>query len=148
MSRRPGVVLSSVACDSHTWNLVYLQLRLEELGCDVVNLGACTPDALVAEALQTHRPDLLVVSSVNGHGAMDATRLLAELRGRGLLDATRAVVGGKLSVAGALAVPARDALLAAGAHEVLGEDAEALARIVQEVCVQRAARGAHATAAR
>ncbi|MGQ4416103.1 methylaspartate mutase, partial [Streptomyces sp. SAS_269] len=35
----PVVVVSSLASDAHTWNLVFLQLLIEESGFDVVNLG-------------------------------------------------------------------------------------------------------------
>lgn len=118
---RPLVVLSSVSSDSHTWNLVYLQLLLEEHGCTVVNLGATTPDDLVADALREHRPDALVISSVNGHGAIDGARVVRRLAADPVTACVPAVIGGKLGVAGALGLDAEAALLAAGFHAVLSD---------------------------
>ncbi|MFF0645401.1 cobalamin B12-binding domain-containing protein [Streptomyces tendae] len=94
------VVVTTVASDSHTWNLVYLQLLIEELGYRVVNLGPCVPDdLLVRECLET-RPDLLVISSVNGHGHQDGMRVIRLLRDQPELVAVPAVIGGKLGVTG------------------------------------------------
>ncbi|HEX4791927.1 MAG TPA: cobalamin-dependent protein [Actinospica sp.] len=99
-ARSLSVVVSSVASDSHTWNLVYLQLAIEELGHRVHNLGACVPDGLlVAECLRI-RPELVVISTVNGHGAHDGARLIARLRGRPELARTPVVIGGMLGIAG------------------------------------------------
>ncbi|HEY9328321.1 MAG TPA: cobalamin-dependent protein [Streptomyces sp.] len=92
------VVVTTVASDSHTWNLVYLQLLIEELGYRVINLGPCVPDdLLVRECLDT-APDLLVVSSVNGHGHQEGMRMIRRLRERPELAATPAVIGGKLGI--------------------------------------------------
>ncbi|MGW0935233.1 cobalamin B12-binding domain-containing protein [Streptomyces sp. NPDC002666] len=92
------VVVTTVASDSHTWNLVYLQLLIEELGYRVINLGPCVPDdLLVRECLDT-APDLLVVSSVNGHGHQEGMRMIRRLREQPELAATPAVIGGKLGI--------------------------------------------------
>ncbi|MET9596007.1 cobalamin-dependent protein [Streptomyces sp. NPDC006516] len=92
------VVVTTVASDSHTWNLVYLQLLIEELGYRVINLGPCVPDdLLVRECLET-APDLLVVSSVNGHGHQEGMRMIRRLREQPELAATPAVIGGKLGI--------------------------------------------------
>jgi methylaspartate mutase sigma subunit len=94
------VVVSSVASDSHTWNLVYLQLAIEELGHRVHNLGACVPDELlVAECLRI-RPDLIVISTVNGHGGIDGVRLIGRVRASPQLARTPVVIGGMLGIAG------------------------------------------------
>lgn len=108
------VVVTSVASDSHTWNLVYLQLVVEELGHRVRNLGACVPDdLLVAECLR-QQPDLVVVSTVNGHGATDGTRVIARLRSHRELATVPVVIGGKLGVAGPTGRGRIAALRAAG----------------------------------
>lgn len=62
------VLVTGLSSDAHTWNLVYLELLLEELGCRVTNLGACVPDATIVRECVTRRPDLLVIGSLNGHG--------------------------------------------------------------------------------
>lgn len=94
------MVLSGVASDAHTWNLVFLQLLLEELGHRVVNLGPCVPESLLVEQCARRRPDLVVLSSVNGHGFQDGLRAIAALRARPELADTPTVIGGKLSTTG------------------------------------------------
>lgn len=115
------VVVTSTASDSHTWNLVYLQLMLEELGHRVTNLGACVPDEMAADRCSELRPDLIVVSSVNGHGCNDGLRLIDRLRSRDELRATPVVIGGKLGVAGADAGHG-ERLLAAGFDAVFDDN--------------------------
>jgi len=97
---RYDVVLTSLSSDAHTWNLVYLDLLLSELGCRVTNLGPCTPDEAIVRACSATRPDLLVISSLNGHGCHDGMRLIGALRACPELVATPVVIGGKLDVAG------------------------------------------------
>lgn len=117
------VVVTSVASDSHTWNLVYIQLALEELGHKVINLGACVPhDLLVSECVRV-RPDLVVVSTVNGHGFHDGMRLIGQLRAHEELATTPVVIGGKLGIAGPAGRAGRDQLRAAGFDAVFEEGA-------------------------
>jgi methylaspartate mutase sigma subunit len=123
---RPGglsVVVSSVASDSHTWNLVFLQLALEELGHRVTNLGACVPDDLLVSECQRLLPDLVVISSVNGHGWQDGTRLIGRIRACPELATTPVVIGGKLGIAGSGGHAIRDQLLAAGYDAVYDDRA-------------------------
>jgi methylaspartate mutase sigma subunit len=115
------VVVTSVASDSHTWNLVYLQLALEELGHKVVNLGACVPDELLISECLRVRPDLVVVSTVNGHGFHDGMQLIGRLRAREDLATTPVVIGGKLGIAGPAGRAGRDQLHAAGFDAVFEE---------------------------
>lgn len=96
----PRTVVTSVSSDAHTWNLVYLQLVLEELGHRVTNLGACVPDAELVDRAAAVRPDLVVVSSVNGHGARDGLRVIRAVRAHPALAATPVVIGGKLDTTG------------------------------------------------
>jgi methylaspartate mutase sigma subunit len=116
-----SVVVTSVASDSHTWNLVYLQLALEELGHQVVNLGACVPDELLISECLRIRPDLVVVSSVNGHGFIDGMRLIGRIRAYQELTCTPVVIGGKLGIAGPGGRRNRDQLLSAGFDAVFEE---------------------------
>ena len=121
--RPPGlsVVVSSVASDSHTWNLIFLQLALEGLGHRVVNLGGCVPDdLLVAECLR-QLPDLVVISTVNGHGLRDGTRLIGQIRACPELATTPVVIGGKLGIDGSGGSATRDQLRAAG-YDAIFED--------------------------
>ncbi|MDG4864224.1 cobalamin-dependent protein [Streptomyces sp. T-3] len=92
------VVVTGSSSDAHTWNLVFLQLLLEDLGHRVVNLGPCAPDELVVDKCRDLAPDLLVVSSVNGHGFNDARSLLRALRADDANATLPVVVGGKLGI--------------------------------------------------
>lgn len=92
--------MSATASDAHTWNLVFLQLFLEELGYSVVNLGSCVSDErLVRECLRI-APTLIVISSVNGHGCQDGLRLIGRLRSEDRLKDTPTIIGGKLGITG------------------------------------------------
>jgi methylaspartate mutase sigma subunit len=97
---RRDIIVSSLSSDSHTWNLIYLQLVLEELGYRVHNLGACVPEKLLVEQCVRRRPDLLVLSSVNGHGYQDGLRAIRRLRAEPGLHGLPVVIGGKLGTAG------------------------------------------------
>jgi methylmalonyl-CoA mutase cobalamin-binding subunit len=92
------VLLSSVASDAHTWNLVFLQLLLEEHGCEVVNLGACVPDQMLIDRCREVMPDVVVISTVNGHGYLDGMRLIRRLRADEVGADMRVVIGGKLGI--------------------------------------------------
>ena len=94
--RRLEVIVTGLSSDAHTWNLVYLELLLEELGCQVTNLGGCTPDELIIRECVERRPDLVVISSLNGHGCQDGTRLIGAVRACADLARTPVVIGGKL----------------------------------------------------
>lgn len=127
-------MIASVASDSHTWNLVFLQLLLEEHGYLVTNLGPCTPIELVVETCLDKRPDVLVISSVNGHGHVEGQGLIEAIRGNAALRSMRAVIGGKLGILGAANVRFARPLLAAGYDAVFSEQdgAAALVRLLAE----------------
>ncbi|MEU9029368.1 cobalamin-dependent protein [Streptomyces sp. NPDC048383] len=116
------ILLSGTASDSHTWNLVYLQLFLEELGHRVHNLGPCVPDDLLTGACAAAgpgRPDLVVISSVNGHGYRDGLGAVRAVRRAGLT--LPVVIGGKLGVAGVADPEQRGRLLDAGCDAVFDD---------------------------
>jgi methylaspartate mutase sigma subunit len=94
------VVVTGLPSDAHTWNLVFIQLLLEDLGHNVVNLGPCVPQDEIVESCCKFEPDLLVVSSVNGHGFNDARPLIEAVRSRWELAGLPSVIGGKLGVGG------------------------------------------------
>jgi methylaspartate mutase sigma subunit len=122
--RGAPVVVSSVSSDSHTWNLVFLQLLLEELGFEVVNLGACVPDDLLVSECLSIRPSMVVISSVNGHGYQDALRVIVRLRARPELARVPMVIGGKLGTSGGQTAQQVDDLLAHGFDAVFDDRAD------------------------
>ncbi|MEU5421966.1 cobalamin B12-binding domain-containing protein [Streptomyces sp. NPDC001407] len=125
--RDATVIVTGVTSDSHTWNLVFLQLLLEELGFDVVNLGPCVPEERVVAECLARGPALLVVSSVNGHGYRDGMRLINRLRRQGGLTGMPAVIGGKLGIAGPQSAEQLAALVTAGYDAVFDDGADGMA---------------------
>jgi methylaspartate mutase sigma subunit len=123
-SRGPWVILTGAVSDSHTWNLVYLQLLMQENGATVTNLGACVPPGEVVAACRERRPDLLVMSSVNGHGGIDGERMVRMLREEfGPLELP-AVIGGKLGVAGVAGAAAISASLREAGFNAVFDDSQ------------------------
>jgi methylaspartate mutase sigma subunit len=118
-------VVTGLPSDSHTWNLVFIQLYLEERGYEVTNLGPCvTADMLIQHCVR-NAPDLMVMSTVNGHGHADGMRIIRTLRGREELAYVPVVIGGKLGVHGPQQVEDLQALLAAGFDGVFDDSAPA-----------------------
>lgn len=129
-NRVPEVVLGTLSSDSHTWNLIFLELLLAESGYHVHNLGACVPDDMLIDTCRELRPDLLVISSVNGHGAIDGQRVIRRLRAVPEMTDLPAVIGGKLGTDGQDGADARcDRLTTAGFDAVL-EGPDAVARLL------------------
>ncbi|MFJ3173895.1 cobalamin B12-binding domain-containing protein [Streptomyces roseus] len=121
--RRLRTLVSGLSSDAHMWNLVYLQLLLEERGHQVSNLGSTTPDAEILRACRTERPDLLVISSVNGHGRLDGLRLIRALRAVPALRGLPVVIGGKLGIDGRDHAGAAAAHLTAAGYDAVFDDA-------------------------
>lgn len=119
------VLLSTVCSDAHTWNLVYLDMLLRNLGHVVHNLGPSVPDRLLLRECLRSRPDLVVISTVNGHGLADGLRQIRALRRRRRLAAVPVVIGGKLSTtAQDGGEPAARKLLAAGYDAVFADEGD------------------------
>jgi methylaspartate mutase sigma subunit len=125
-ARRP-VLVSGMISDSHTWNLVFLQLFLQERGLRAINIGSCVPTALLVEQCRRVNPALVVMSSVNGHGYQDAMRMIGPLREGLGTTGLPVVIGGKLGIRGDQNAAERGALVAAGFTAVFDDSAEGLA---------------------
>jgi methylaspartate mutase sigma subunit len=102
---------------------VFLELLLREWRMEVVNLGCCTPPQLVVEEVGGGASDLVVVSSVNGHGYSQGLELMGLIRkGCPGLKAP-VVIGGRLTTAERTDLVVEPALRAAGYHSVfVGEN--------------------------
>lgn len=94
------VLLTSISSDSHTWNLVFLQLLLEKQGHTVVNLGCCVPDEEIIEQSNLSDIDLVVVSTVNGHGHIEGNRLIKLFKKDKKVAHIPVVIGGKIGIDG------------------------------------------------
>ncbi|MFJ7272721.1 cobalamin B12-binding domain-containing protein [Streptomyces sp. NPDC099050] len=105
------------------WNLIFLQLLIEESGYQVMNLGPCAPDSLIVERCLSWRPDAVVISTVNGHGHLDGVRLIRAIREEGGPLATLTVViGGRLGIHGTGNTRFHQQLLDAGFDAVFGAE--------------------------
>lgn len=98
MEKNLKCLLSTVESDSHMWNLVYMQLFMEEQGMTVDNLGCCVPAQNVVSEMARQQPDMVVVSSVNGHGYFQGMELMQTIKNTGVQGNARVVIGGKLSI--------------------------------------------------
>jgi len=116
------ILLSTTSSDSHTWNLMFLQLLLEECGHEVVNLGPCVPDALLVETARSCRPSAIVISTVNGHGRIDGVRAVRAIRRDPETAQLPMVIGGKLGIEGASSDDEVSRLLEAGFDAVFTGD--------------------------
>jgi methylaspartate mutase sigma subunit len=119
---RKKFLVSSISSDSHTWNLVFLQMLIEEYGHQVINLGACVPQEFLIEQCLKHRPDMLVISSVNGHGHIEGTQLIRAIRQMPELRDLPVIIGGKLGTRGIDNMIYTDGLLEAGFDAVFDAD--------------------------
>lgn len=120
------VIVAGGLSDSHTWNLVFLQLLLEEHGHRVVNLGPCVPEELLTSEALAQRPALIVMSSVNGHGYQDGMRMITRLRDQPELGELPVVIGGKLGISGTRSAVEAANLKNAGYDAVFDDSAEGI----------------------
>ena len=128
---KPTAILAGTPSDSHTWNLLFVQLLLEENGWSVTNLGACVPVAMLLDESLRQPPDMIVISTVNGHGAQDARQIIEAVRAQPSLSRVPVFLGGKICVSEERERAAVGELSAAGYDAVLvGDDAVPVFRSV------------------
>ncbi|MFC4258096.1 cobalamin B12-binding domain-containing protein [Marinobacter lacisalsi] len=118
------ILITTVQSDSHTWNLIYIQLVLEELGATVTNLGSCVPIEESVSEIESCNADLVIVSSVNGHGYYQGMGLIKHAQNLLAGRLPPFVIGGKLSTNTKMDVFIESDLVSAGYNAVfLGDDA-------------------------
>lgn len=132
-ARRMQVLLSGLESDAHSWNLIYIERLLAELGHEVVNLGPCVDSELLVDECLGRRPELVVLGTVNGHGLVDGRRAIQALRAEDELRDVPVVIGGRLTISGVVEPAKRDALLGAGFTAVLEEDIGAFRSFVTQL---------------
>lgn len=91
----PKVLLAGPPADAHTWNLIYLELLLQENGFCVTNLGPNRAHALLFETLTQKPHDLIVVSCLNGSVRQEGLALMEERSSR-TMGGEIFVIGGTL----------------------------------------------------
>ena len=98
MENAPNIILTGTPSDSHTWNLIFMELFLKENQCQVRNLGACIPVQELLQAIKASSPDLVVISSVNGHLFQDAIKVISFLANSLSHSLPLMVAGGRLGI--------------------------------------------------
>lgn len=131
------VVVATIASDSHTWNLIFLELLLQEWGHRVTNLGPCVPDDILLAECRRRTPDLIVISSVNGHGFDEGKRVVRKLRECAEFASTPIVIGGRLGTGQEQEARCTADLLDAGFGAVFNNDADldSFRRVVDAISV-------------
>ena len=93
----PKIIVCTTPSDSHMWNLVILDLFLQEKDFNVLNLGSNTPFKAVLESLDTFCPDLVIVSSLNGHLLQDGVEMMRYIQSHKGYVPCSFVAGGRAS---------------------------------------------------
>ena len=114
----PHVLITTIPSDSHTWNLMYMRLLVAEHGAAVDCLGGCVPYTHTADQVVAQKPDLVIVSTVNGHGSQQGGELLHIARDRLGASTPPFVIGGQIAVETARYPVAAEALIRAGYERV------------------------------
>lgn len=108
------ILITGGVSGPHSWNLVFLELLLGESGRRAVDLGPCVCAALQLRECRAHAPDLVAVSSADGHGYRDGLSVIGGLRAEPALAGVPVVIGGRLGVDGGRDEAAARRLIAAG----------------------------------
>lgn len=111
-------ILASTPDDSHQWNLHGVEMELKERNIEVINLGPLTPCKVIAETVRDRHPDLLVVSTVNGHGVHSMLEVLRTLEEYQVKRSIRIVIGGLLTTDPEKTKTAISTLMSAGCSGV------------------------------
>lgn len=134
MTFNKTVLLTTVPSDSHSWNLVFMEFLLNDLGYKVENLGPNTPMDEVIARLNRNACAMVVVSTVNGHGYIEGAELAQRIRTetnhvKGLY------IGGKICTENDAQTIARhsDTLRAAGFDEVFDDSVANSFDVFQEL---------------
>lgn len=103
---------------------MYMRLLVAEHGASPDCLGCCVPYSHTTDEILAQSPDLVVVSTVNGHGSQQGGELMRIIVDRLGRKAPPCVVGGQLSVESSRYHRAAESLLRAGYKRVFyGESA-------------------------
>ncbi|HVR08920.1 MAG TPA: cobalamin-dependent protein [Thermoanaerobaculia bacterium] len=138
---KPRALLTTIPSDSHSWNLVFMEMFLAEHGFEVENLGICAPYELTYAAVRAEPRDLVVVSTVNGHGHLEGPALARHLTETTDPGRPRLVIGGKLGTEVA-ALERQAAELRAAGYDAVFYGPAALADFVEFLAREPAWSGA------
>lgn len=95
---RSLALLTTTPSDCHMWNIIYIGLWLQEKGFEVKQTGICVPIKETIREISYCRPEIVVVSTVNGHGYHEGGELIKRLKEDLMGNIPQCVIGGKLTV--------------------------------------------------
>lgn len=96
MNRRVKVLLAKLGLDVHNRGVITVAMELRDQGMEVIYLGNCLPDEIIATAVQ-EQVDVIGVSSLGGAHLSLGTMLLQKARQKDLKDEFVFFIGGVFS---------------------------------------------------
>jgi methylmalonyl-CoA mutase C-terminal domain/subunit len=96
MSRKVKVLLAKLGLDVHNRGLVTVAMELRDEGMEVIYLGNCLPDEIIATAVQ-EQVDVIGVSSLGGAHLSLGTLLMQKAAEKGFKEELVFLIGGVFS---------------------------------------------------
>lgn len=96
MSRKTKVLLAKLGLDVHNRGLVTVAMELRDEGMEVVYLGNCLPDEIIATAVQ-EQVDVIGVSSLGGAHLSLGRLLIEKAEQKGFKEDLVFLIGGVFS---------------------------------------------------
>ena len=96
MSRKVKVLLAKLGLDVHNRGLVTVAMELRDEGMEVIYMGNCLPDEIVATAVQ-EQVDVIGVSSLGGAHLSLGRLLIKKAEQKGFKDDLVFLIGGVFS---------------------------------------------------
>jgi methylmalonyl-CoA mutase C-terminal domain/subunit len=96
MSRKVKVLLAKLGLDVHNRGLVTVAMELRDEGMEVIYLGNCLPDEIIATAVQ-EQVDVIGVSSLGGAHLSLGSLLMQKAAEKGFKEELVFLIGGVFS---------------------------------------------------
>jgi methylmalonyl-CoA mutase C-terminal domain/subunit len=96
MNRKVKVLLAKLGLDVHNRGLVTVAMELRDEGMEVIYLGNCLPDEIIATAMQ-EQVDAIGVSSLGGAHLSLGSLLMQKAAEKGLKEELVFLIGGVFS---------------------------------------------------
>ena len=96
MNRKVKVLLAKLGLDVHNRGLVTVAMELRNEGMEVIYLGNCMPDEIIATAVQ-EQVDVIGVSSLGGAHLSLGSLLMQKAQQKGFKDELVFLIGGVFS---------------------------------------------------
>ena len=96
MSRKVKVLLAKLGLDVHNRGLVTVAMELRDEGMEVIYMGNCLPDEIIATAVQ-EQVDVIGVSSLGGAHLSLGRLLIEKAEQKGFKDDLVFLIGGVFS---------------------------------------------------